>query len=198
MSGTISKYEIGPEDREKLIAIFHPKRVQFLFLYVFGAVVLLIGFFYNVLTAAQLLPYQEFIWYLANGAIFFGAALMAVVEARRRLTLYVITTWNARVKSGILKRNTKRTFYDQITCVGISVGPEDKTAEAGDVCIYSVESRNEPEIVFKGIHNPDGIKILLERFVETTGDPPTWNHVPRGPTKQIPSALFPEPSCQSQ
>ncbi|TFF91288.1 hypothetical protein EU545_04695 [Candidatus Thorarchaeota archaeon] len=198
ISGTISKYHIAPEDREKLITIYHPKRVRFLFLYILGAVILLIGFLYNALTAAQVLPYQEVIWYLANGAIFFGGGLMALVEAKRRLTLYVITTWNARVRTGILKRETQKTFYDQITRIETSIGPEDRTADAGDVCVYSVESGDEPEIVFSGIHNPEGIKILLERFVKTTGDPPVWDHVPRGETKEEPSALVDESASQSQ
>ncbi len=198
MSGTISKYTLAPENREKLVAIFHPKRVRFLFFYILGAVILLIGLSYNALTAAQIIPYQQLIWFLANGAIFFGAALIIQVEAKRRLILYVITTWNARVKKGILKRHTEKVFYDQVTCIDTSIGPEDRKADAGDVCIYSVESLDEPEIVFKGIHNPEGIKILLERFVETTRNPPVWNHVPRGKTKDDPSALLREPTCESQ
>ncbi len=197
MSGTISKYTLAPENREKLIAIFHPKRVRFLFLYILGTVILLIGFSYNALTAAQIIPYQQLIWVFANVAIFFGAGLIILVEAKRRLILYIITTWNARVKSGILKRHTEKVFYDQITCVDTSIGPEDQKADAGDVCIYSVESEDEPEIVFNGIHNPEGIKILLERFVETTRNPPVWNHVPRGQAKEDPSALLKQPTCES-
>jgi hypothetical protein len=176
--------EAGPEavpreKREQLVNIFYPKRASFIFFYVFGVVVFIVGLGFNVASAADFIIYDYVSWFLGLAAMIFGIVLVAWAESRRWFTLYIVTTWNVRVRTGILSRNTKRVFYDEMTDV-ISSGPTDeRRIGMGDVEVYSNSVEGEPALIFDGVHNPDGIKELILRFILTVPDPPHWAHLDR-------------------
>ncbi|MCF2137820.1 MAG: PH domain-containing protein [Candidatus Thorarchaeota archaeon] len=178
MSGTALRVPVAPEEREKLVLIIFPKRVGFLFYYVFGAVLILIGFLYNVATAGGWIFYNELSWIIGLCTIFVGAVIMAAVETRRRFILYIITTWNVRIRRGIIKRHTTRVFYDDIEYMETTASPEEKIAGMGNLFIYSRKvSTGEPALVFRDIYNPEGIREIIQRFVDTLSDPVPWSHI---------------------
>jgi len=167
------------EKKEQLVNIFYPKRASFIFFYVFGVVVFLVGLLFNVASAGEFIIYNYVSWYLGLASMFVGAFIVAWAESRRWFTLYIITTWNVRVRKGIFSRRTKRVFYDEITEV-VSCGPSDeRRIGMGDVEIYTASIEGGPTLVFDGVHNPDGIKEIINRFIQTIPDPLHWGHLDR-------------------
>ncbi|MFW9811744.1 MAG: PH domain-containing protein [Candidatus Thorarchaeota archaeon] len=167
------------EKKEQLVNIFYPKRASFIFFYVFGVVVFIVGLLFNVASAGEFIIYNYISWYLGLAAMIFGVLLVIWAESRRWFTLYIITTWNVRVRKGIFYRKTERVFYDEITDV-ISCGPSDeRRVGMGDVEIFSQAVDDKPVLVFDGVHNPDGIKEIINRFIQTTPDPAHWSHLDR-------------------
>ena len=164
-------------ERERLVLLVHPKRVGFIFYYVFGAVLIIVGFLYNVMTAGELLVYNEITWYLGICSIFTGALIMAVVEVRRRFILYILTTWNVRVRTGIIRRKTVKVFYDDITKLEATASPEERIAGMGNLNIYSKKVKDGPALVFKDVWNPEGFKEIIQRFLDTMDDPVPWSHL---------------------
>ncbi|MFW9809068.1 MAG: PH domain-containing protein [Candidatus Thorarchaeota archaeon] len=167
------------EKMERLVNIFYPKRASFIFYYVFGVVVFIVGLGFNVTAAADFIIHNMVSWVAGLAAMLLGILIFALAESRRWFTLYIITSWNVRVRKGVLHRRTVRVFYDEITNV-ISCGPTDeRRIGMGDVEIYSSSDTTKPTLVFDGVHNPDGVKEIILRFVMTTSDPPPWAHLDR-------------------
>jgi hypothetical protein len=167
------------EKKERLVNIFYPKRASFIFFYVFGTVVFIVGLGFNVASAGEFIIYNYISWYLGLAAMIFGIALVIWAESRRWFTLYIITTWNVRVRKGIFSRKTKRVFYDEITDI-ISCGPTDeRRIGMGDVEIYTSTVEGGPALIFDGVHNPDGVKEIISRFVQTIPEPLHWDHLDR-------------------
>jgi hypothetical protein len=172
-------YTPFPADkRERLVHIFYSKRASHLFFYVFGVGLFLIGTVFMVATAAGLIIRNSISWFLGLAAMFLGVFIVAWAEARRYQDLYIITTWNVRVRSGLLARNTRRLFYDQISDVRTSSDAEERAAEMGDVLVYK-HDEEEPYIIFDEVHNPEGVAEIIRRFAQTTKDPPDWDHIER-------------------
>jgi hypothetical protein len=167
-----------PEKRERLVYIFYAKRASFLFYYVFGTAVTAIGMVFMVATAYGLIARNLVSWYLGLAAMLFGATLIILAEVRKRYNLYIITTWNVRIRKGVIERATERVYYDQITRVETTSDREEEIAEMGDVCIYTDDS-DSATLVFRGIHNPEGVAEIIRRFVQTVKDPPDWDHMER-------------------
>ncbi|MFX1483685.1 MAG: PH domain-containing protein, partial [Promethearchaeota archaeon] len=148
---------IPREKRERLVNIFYPKRASFIFYYVVGVTVFLVGLAFNVTAAADFIIHNLVSWVSGLLAMIFGILMVISAESRRWFTLYIITTWNVRVRSGVFSRKTLRVFYDEITDV-ISCGPTDeRRIGMGDVEIYTSTDTTHPTLVFDGIHNPDGV-----------------------------------------
>ena len=83
------------------------------------------------------------------------------------------------MRKGIFSRKTVRVFYDEITEV-VSAGPSDeRRVGMGDVEIFSRSDKDTPSLIFDGVHNPDGIKEIIQRFILTIQDPPHWSHLDR-------------------
>ncbi|MGQ4912385.1 MAG: hypothetical protein ACP6KW_09475 [Candidatus Thorarchaeota archaeon] len=178
MSHEDSVKTFPPEKRERLVYIFYAKRAAFLFYYVLGTAVALIGVIFMVTTAYGIVASTLLSWYLGLGAMFGGSALIILAEVKKRYRLYILTTWNVRVRTGVVNRKTERVFYDQIVKVEATSDREEELAEMGDVCIYKDEDQ-PPSLVFTGIHNPDGVVEIIRRFVQTVKDPPDWDHIER-------------------
>ena len=167
-----------PEKKEKLVYIFYAKRASFLFYYVFGTAVLAIGMGFMVGTAYGIIPRNLVSWYLGLAAILFGTGLIVFAEVKKRYNLYIITTWNVRIRSGVYTRHTRKVYHDEITAVKTNSDREEKIAEMGDVCIYT-ESPDNAALEFTSIHNPEGVAEIIRRFAATVADPPDWNHMER-------------------
>jgi membrane protein YdbS with pleckstrin-like domain len=165
--------------RERLVAIYHPKRGSTIFNYVLGFVVFILGVGGNVITAANLVEYNFISWVLGLFAMMFGLTLVLWTETRRRYILYIVTTWNIRIRTGYINKKINRVFYDEITKVVTASEPVEKAINQGNVVVYSVKSKDEPALIFTGVHNPHGIREVVLRFVATTPEPPPWSHVPR-------------------
>lgn len=177
MSEAESVIDVPREKRERLIMIQHPKRAIFLFNYVLGVLSFVTSLIYNITTAGLFVPYDLYSWIFGIGALLFGVFLVGGSEARRRYTFYIITTWNVRVREGYWRKNTKRIFYDEIDRVESEIDPEERVVQMGDVKIYSKWNNDEPELIFDGIHNPDGILEIIKRMIQTTPEIPPWNHL---------------------
>ncbi|MFW9806787.1 MAG: PH domain-containing protein [Candidatus Thorarchaeota archaeon] len=167
------------EKRERLVNIFYPKRASFIFYYVFGTVVFIVGLGFMTVTSYGGLGGDIVSWSLSAGAMVFGIILVILAESRRWFTLYILTTWNVRVRKGVFSRRTTRVFYDEIALLHCSGPPDERKVGMGDVEIYTSADDEKPALVFDGVHNPDGIREIINRFVETTPDPIPWAHLDR-------------------
>jgi len=165
-------------EKERLITRFHPRRISALFYYVFGILSFLVGLLFMIMSSANYVESDFVAWYIGLWAIVLGSLTTAWAEIRRRYTLYIVTTWNVRTRSGYRNKVTRRVFYDEIDHVGISRGPDEEVADEGAVKIY-VAGNDEPEIVFTSVGNPYGIVELISRFVNTIPDPVPWSHIDR-------------------
>jgi len=167
------------EFRERLVIILHPKRTSMIFFYVFSFILTIIGISFMSATAYGAIPLTLVSWTLGNGAIIVGPLLFMITEMRRFFTLYIITTWNVRVRRGIIWRSTTRLFYDEISECMTTIYPDERRVGMGDVEIYSTESQNGPVLVFAEIENPDGIREIILRFMRTIPFPLPWAHIER-------------------
>ena len=167
------------DKRERLVAIFYPKRASFIFYYVFGTVVFIIGMGFMTITSYGGLGRDLLSWSLSAGAMIFGILLVIWAESRRWFTLYIITTWNVRVRRGVFSRRTNRIFYDEIAVIHSSGPPDERKVGMGDVEIYTSETDAKPALVFDGVHNPDGVREIIYRFMKTIPDPLPWAHLDR-------------------
>jgi len=170
---------IPSENRERLVNIFHPKRATFIFYYVFGVVLFIIGLGFNVTSAAGFIIHDLFDWTLGITSMIFGILIVTWAESRRWFTLYIITTWNVRVRRGIFSRETVRIFYDEITDVHCSGPPDERRVGMGDVEIFTSADEGTPSLLIDGVNNPDGIKEIILRFMRTIPDPLHWAHLDR-------------------
>lgn len=172
-------YTPFPADkREKLVHIFYAKRASFLFFYVFGTAIFLIGTIFMVATAAGLIVRNSVSWSLGLAAMFVGAFIVVWAEAKRYHSLYIITTWNVRVRTGFINRLTCKLYFDQISTVKTSSEEEEEAADMGDVLFFK-KGNEEPYLEFDGVHNPEGVAEIVRRFVQTVNDPPDWDHIER-------------------
>ncbi|MHA1965834.1 MAG: PH domain-containing protein [Candidatus Thorarchaeota archaeon] len=167
------------DKRERLVNIFYPKRASFIFYYVFGTVTFIVGTGFMTVTSYGGLGRDLVSWSLSAGAMAFGVLLVAWAESRRWFTLYIITTWNIRVRKGVFSRRTKRVFHDEIALIHSSGPPDERRVGMGDVEIFASKDDEKPALVFDGVHNPDGVREIIQRFVETIPDPLPWAHLDR-------------------
>jgi uncharacterized membrane protein YdbT with pleckstrin-like domain len=179
MTETSHEDSVPAESRERLVNIFYPKRASFIFYYVFGTVVFVVGTGFMTVTSYGGLGRDLVSWELSAGAMIFGIILVAWAESRRWFTLYIITTWNVRVRTGVFSRKTKRVFYDEITMLHCSGPPDERKVGMGDVEIFTSIDDEKPALVFDGVHNPDGVREIIRRFVQTIPDPLPWAHLDR-------------------
>ena len=175
-----SKDNAFPKElRERLVIIIHPKRTSMILFYVFSFVLTIIGITFMSATAYGAIPLTLISWTLGNGAIIAGPVLFMLTEVRRYFTLYIITTWNVRIRKGIFWRKTTRIFYDEISECKTTIYPDERRVGMGDVEICSNKTNNGPEIIFEEIENPDGIREIISRFMQTIPFPLPWAHIKR-------------------
>jgi membrane protein YdbS with pleckstrin-like domain len=167
------------DKRERLVGIFYPKRASFIFYYVFGTVLFIVGTGFMIVTSFGGLGRDIISWSLSAGAMVFGIVLVAWAESRRWFTLYIITTWNIRVRKGVFSRKTTRVFYDEIAMLYSSGPPAERKVGMGDVEIFTSEEDEKPALIFDGVHNPDGVREIIMRFIQTIPDPVPWAHLDR-------------------
>jgi uncharacterized membrane protein YdbT with pleckstrin-like domain len=167
------------EKRERLVSIFYPKRASFIFYYVFGTVLFIVGTGFMTVTSYGGLGRDLVSWSLSAGAMVFGMILVIWAESRRWFTLYIITTWNIRVRTGVFSRKTRRIFFDEIVLIQCSGPPDERRVGMGDVEIYTSIDDEKPALIFDGVHNPDGVREIISRFVDTIPDPLPWAHLDR-------------------
>jgi membrane protein YdbS with pleckstrin-like domain len=178
MSQDVSDSQFPPDKRERLMLVMFRKRTGFLFNYVVGGFLSGLGVLGNVATAAGFIEQSWIRWELGIVVIVSGIIMIAATEIKRRFTLYVLTTWNVRIRRGIMRRTTIRVFYDEISSVDTSINPDEKAIGIGDLKIYSGD-KDEPTVVFSDINNPDGIKEIVLRMMQTIPSPVPWAHIPK-------------------
>ena len=179
MSSDTPETPFPKEKRERLVIIFHPKRVSLIFLYVISVVTIITGVGFMSATAYGAIPLSELAWNLGSSAIIFGIFLFTVTEMKWYFTFYIITTWNVRIRKGIFRRNTTRLFYDEISECRTAIFAEEQRVGMGDVEICSSKVKNGPTIVFEEIENPDGVREIISKFMETIPYPLPWSHIER-------------------
>ncbi|MGY5876714.1 MAG: PH domain-containing protein [Candidatus Thorarchaeota archaeon] len=177
MTSTQDHAPFPPEKREKLLNILHPRRIGHLFHYIMGLCLFLLGLIFFIAATAGVFPINPISWSLGVISLSSGVGIITWEEVRIRNTMYILTTWNIRLRSGFRQRNTSRVFYDDIAQVKTSRDPGEKIAEMGDIEVYSKNDSNIPILVFQDVRYPEGIKEIIQRFVETTAYPTPWDHI---------------------
>ncbi len=179
MSEAGPDFEVSPEKRERLIMIIHPKRASFLINYIIGITAFVTSLIFNIVTAGLYVPYNLYSWLVGIGALVFAVILVSWTELKRRQTYYLITTWNVRVRRGLLNKKTVRIFYDEIDRVETESNPDERMVGMGNVKIYPKWQIDKPYIVIDGISNPDGIRELIVIIMNNTPTTPAWDHIDR-------------------
>jgi membrane protein YdbS with pleckstrin-like domain len=179
MSHGVPDSPLSPDARERLILVMFRKRTAFMFNYVLGGFISGVGILGNIATAAGFIEQSWIRWEIGVAAILSGLLVITATELRRRFTLYIMTTWNVRIRTGLMTRNTIRVFYDEISSVETSINPEEKAIGIGDVRVYTSDVRDRPAIVFTDVYNPDGIREIILRFIQTMPSPLPWVHIPK-------------------
>lgn len=172
-------FEVPPEKRERLLMVIHPKRAAFLIYYILGIVAFVTSLIFNVVTAGLYVPYNLYSWLIGISALVFAVVLVTWTELRKRRTYYLITTWNVRVRKGLIKKTTTRIFYDEIDRVETESNPEERMVGMGNVKIYPKWQKDKPYLVIDGIGNPDGIRELIVIMMNNTPATPPWDHIDR-------------------
>ena len=179
MSSDTPESPFPPEKRERLVIIFHPKRVSLIFFYVISVVMIMVGFGFMSATAYGAIPPSEIAWNLGTSSIILGTIFFTATEMKRFFTLYIITTWNVRIRKGFLRKKTTRLFYDEISECRTAIYPQEQRIGMGDVEICSSKVENGPTLVFEEIENPDGVREIITKFIQTIPDPLPWAHIER-------------------
>jgi len=177
MSSDTTMTPFPPEKKERLVIIFHPKRVSLIFFYVFSVALIIMGVLFMSASTYGAIPPTFISWALGNAAILFGIFLFARTEVKRTFTLYIITTWNVRVRKGIFRRHTTRLFYDEISECRTKFYPDEQRVGMGDVEICSTKEGNEVILIFEEVDNPDGVRMIITKFIETIPSPIPWSHL---------------------
>jgi membrane protein YdbS with pleckstrin-like domain len=159
--------------------ILHPKRASSIFYYVFAIILFIIGLAFMVLTSYGAIIRDTDAWTLSSLAMIFGIVLLVWAETKHYFTLYIITTWNVRVRTGIFRRRTIRVFYDEITECRTTSRPDERRVGMGDVEVFSSKNEERPTIIFDEVHNPDGVREIIMRFIQSIPDPLPWRHLDR-------------------
>ena len=179
MSADTPETPLPPEKRERLVIIFHPKRVSLIFLYVISVVSIVTGVGFMSATAYGAITSSELAWNLGSSAILFGIFLFTGTEMNRFFTLYIITTWNVRVRKGIIKRKTTSLFYDEISECRSAIFADEHRVGMGVLEICSSKVKNGPTLIFEEIENPDGVREIISKFIQTIPYPLPWGHIER-------------------
>ncbi|MGY5857874.1 MAG: PH domain-containing protein [Candidatus Thorarchaeota archaeon] len=179
MSSEVEDVPFPREKRERLIIILHPKRASLIFFYVFSVVLTIVGISFLSATAYGAIPPTLVSWTIGNGAIIVGIFMFTLTEMKRFFTLYIITTWNVRTRKGIIWRKTTRVFYDRISECRTTIYPDERRVGMGDVEIISNKVKNGPTLIFEEIENPEGIREIISRFMQTIPFPLPWGHIER-------------------
>ncbi|MHA1929415.1 MAG: PH domain-containing protein [Candidatus Thorarchaeota archaeon] len=179
MSSDTTMTPFPPEKKERLVIIFHPKRVSLIFFYVFSVVLIVMGVVFLSASTYGAIPPTLISWALGNAAILFGTLLFARTEMKRNFTLYIITTWNVRIRKGIFRRHTERLFYDEISECRIAIYPDEQRVGMGDVEICSKKKSNEAVLIFEEVENPEGVREIITKFIDTVPYPLPWGHLER-------------------
>jgi hypothetical protein len=172
-----SGVRIPPIEHERLVAIFRPRRISLLFQYTFAVILFCIGLLFNVSTAGGFIGATTLSWFLGIAAMVLGVIYASLIEFRRRNTLLIITTWNVRVRTGLWSKVTKRIFYDDISKVEFELNVEGRVAGLGDIKIYNEPQDTIPTLEFNNIYNPEGVREIILRFVQTIPEKPPWEHL---------------------
>jgi hypothetical protein len=150
-----------------------------IFFYVFSVVLIISGVGFMIATAYGAIDSSFLSWAMGNSAILFGVLLFTRTEMKRFYTMYIITTWNIRVRKGIFRRRTQRLFYDEISECRTAIYPQERRIGMGDVEICSKKKTDGPALIFEEVENPDGVREIISKFVETIPSPLPWGHLER-------------------
>lgn len=166
-----------PKEIERLIAIIYKSRTANVINYVIGTILAFVGLMFNVTTAARFVEYTFVAWSIGLSAIIAGALIIAYSEIIRKKTKYIITSWNVRVRKGFMDKSSTRIFYDEISQVKVTTNIENRRVEMGDLAIYTKDKPDQPVMVWEDIPNPDGVREIIMRFINTTSEPTPWSHI---------------------
>jgi membrane protein YdbS with pleckstrin-like domain len=179
MSASSPDSKFPPDKKERLVLILHPKRVTSIFYYTLSVVLFIVGLIFMALTSFGLIIRDVEAWYLSSLSMIFGFFLFLWAESRHFFILYIITTWNVRIRKGIFRRHTTRVFYDEITECRTNSDPGEKRVGMGDVEICTSRANESPMIIFNEVQNPEGVREIINRFIQTIPDPLPWSHIER-------------------
>ncbi|MCK4568377.1 MAG: PH domain-containing protein [Candidatus Thorarchaeota archaeon] len=177
MSSDTTMTPFPPEKKERLVIIFHPKRASLIFFYVFSVALVIMGVLFMSASTFGAIPPTFISWALGNAAIIFGILLFARTEMKRTFTLYIITTWNVRIRTGVFRRKTTRLFYDEISECRTTIYPDEQRVGMGNVEICSTKAGDEAVLIFEEVENPEGVREIITKFMETITYPLPWDHL---------------------
>jgi hypothetical protein len=175
MSST-SGVRLPPIERERLIAVFHPKRISLLFQYAIAGAIFFSSFLFYISSAGGFIGVNPISWFFGIFAMCFSILLASYVELQHRNEMLILTTWNVRARKGIIHKITKRVFYDDISNIDVEMNSEERVAGVGNIKIFG-NNKEEPLIEIDDIYNPNGISEIILRFIRTTPEVTPWVHL---------------------
>lgn len=161
---------------EILIAKFYPRRTASLVFYIFGFVVFIVGWVFMIASSADFIEFTLVAWISGVWGMIVGILSIIWREIIRRYTLYIITSWNLRVRRGYRRKRTKRVFYDEISDVKVVTSSDERIVDQGNIEVF-VKGEENPAITFFDIDNPRGIYELIQRMILTVPEPHPWSHI---------------------
>jgi membrane protein YdbS with pleckstrin-like domain len=177
MNDEPSDLTIPAEKRERLVMLLHPRRIALLFHYVFGSFIIFIGLAFNLAASAEVIHPGFGSWFVGFFSLILGALFIVHAEYMVKSNLYVVTTWNVRIRTGIIHKSTQRIFYDDIDKMETKREPGESVAQMGDVCIFKKGISDEPYLTLRDIRHPDGFIEIIKRFISSISNPTDWAHI---------------------
>ena len=90
-----------------------------------------------------------------------GGLIILLAESKRKAHKYMITPVDVRDECNLLSKKVSSIRYEKIQDIHSTANLRERLLGVGTVHINSAGS-SSIEIVFKGVHNPDGIREEIE------------------------------------
>ncbi len=169
--------QIDPMNRERLVMMISPRRISLLFYYVFGACLFIIGLTFNLSASAEIIHPSFGSWFIGLASLISGVIFIIQADYKVKTTLYILTTWNVRIRTGFFNKKTERIFYDDIDRIETLHEPGEKVAQMGDVRIFKKGDSNTPYLILRDVRHPEGLVEIIKRFITSITEPTEWAHI---------------------
>ncbi len=146
------------ERKDDTTKIFHPTRITYLRYYFIGGVLIVSGLALGGLALGGLISGLAPFMFLIS---LIGGLIILLAESKRKAHRYMITPVDVRDECNLLSKKVSSIRYEKIQDIHSTANLRERLLGVGTVHVNSAGS-SSIEIVFKGVHNPDGIREEIE------------------------------------